>query len=134
MSQGKSARGIRAVGRVVVPVTDQDRSLDFYTRVLGFEVRTDAVADESGRWLEVAPRGAETTIVIVPPRGGMWGSPGVDTRISLTTDDIDGDHAALVAEGADVDESVMRIGGPVPPFFFFRDPDGNTLQVVQSDE
>jgi catechol 2,3-dioxygenase-like lactoylglutathione lyase family enzyme len=134
MSQSDNARGIRAVGRVLVPVTDQDRSLDFYTRVLGFEVRTDAVAEESGRWLEVAPRGAQTTIVIVPPRGGMWGSPGVDTRISLTSEDIDGDHAALVAEGADVDDSVMRIGGPVPPFFFFRDPDGNTLQVVQADQ
>lgn len=124
---------IREVGRVVVPVSDQDRALDFYTRVLGFEVRTDAVADESGRWLEVAPRGAATTIAIVPPRGGMWGRVGVDTRISLSTEDIDADHQTLVAEGADVDEAVMRIGGPVPPFFFFRDPDGNKLQLVQSD-
>ena len=62
MSQRKNARGIRAVGRVVVPVTDQDRSLDFYTRVLGFEVRTDAVADESGRWLEVAPHGGRVFV------------------------------------------------------------------------
>ncbi len=26
---------------------------------------------------------------------------------------------------------VVRLGGPVPPFFFLRDPDGNTLQVVE---
>lgn len=133
MSTASSHRRIREVGRVVVLVSDQDRALDFYTRVLGFEVRTDAAADESGRWLEVAPPGATTTLAIVPPRGGMWGSVGSDTRISLTTEDIDADHAALVAEGADVDGPVMRIGGPVPPFFFFRDPDGNTLQLVQSD-
>ena len=133
MSMNSGARGIREVGRVIIPVTDQDRALDFYTRVLGLEVRTDAVADESGRWLEVAPAGATTTIAIVPPRGGMWGTVGVDSRVSLTSEDIDSDHAALVAEGVDVDASVMRIGGPVPPFFFVRDPDGNALQVVQAD-
>ncbi len=83
MSNDVSQCRIREVGRVVVPVSDQDRALEFYTRVLGFEVRTDAVADESGRWLEVAPPGAATTIAIVPPRGGMWGTVGVDTRISL---------------------------------------------------
>jgi predicted enzyme related to lactoylglutathione lyase len=118
---------------VIVPVTDQERALNFYTTVLGFEVRTDASSNESGRWIEVAPPGAVTTIAIVPPRGGMWGSVGVDTRISLTTEDIDADHAALLASGADVDAAVMRIGGPVPPFFFCRDPDGNTLQIVQDD-
>ncbi len=133
MSSISKACSVREVGRVIVPVTDQERALDFYTRVLGFEVRTDATVEQSGRWLEVAPHGATTTIAIVPPRGGMWGSVGVETRISLTTEDIDTDHATLLAEGTDVDEAVVRLGGPVPPFFFFRDPDGNTLQVVQSD-
>jgi catechol 2,3-dioxygenase-like lactoylglutathione lyase family enzyme len=37
-------------------VLDQDAALDFYTRVLGFEVRTDATMD-SFRWLTVGPPG-----------------------------------------------------------------------------
>jgi catechol 2,3-dioxygenase-like lactoylglutathione lyase family enzyme len=131
MNSVDSRRGIREIGRVVVPVTDQERALAFYTGALGFEIRVDADSGESGRWLEVAPPGAVTTLAIVPPRGGMWGSVGVDTRISLNSENIDADHAALLAEGVDVD-AVMRIGGPVPPFFFLRDPDGNTMQVVQS--
>jgi hypothetical protein len=30
-----------------------------------------------------------------------------------------------------VDEAVQRMGDPVPPMFWFRDPEGNTLMVVQ---
>ena len=36
--------------------------------------------------------------------------------------------------GADVDENVSRMGDPVPPMFWFRDPDGNTLMVVQAPD
>jgi hypothetical protein len=32
----------------------------------------------------------------------------------------------------DADPEVMRMGDPVPPMFFFRDQDGNTLFIVQS--
>jgi catechol 2,3-dioxygenase-like lactoylglutathione lyase family enzyme len=62
----------------------------------------------------------------------------------LNTDDIDATHAELRALGVDVDESVARVGvpakirigavemaGPVPPMFYFRDPDGNSLLIVQ---
>jgi len=27
----------------------------------------------------------------------------------------------------------MRMGGPVPPMFFFRDPDGNRFLIVERD-
>jgi predicted enzyme related to lactoylglutathione lyase len=49
---------------------------------------------------------------------------------SLTTDDIDATHARLKASGVDVDAEVARMGEPVPPMFWFRDPDGNTLLIV----
>ena len=51
--------------------------------------------------------------------------------MAFTTEDIDADHASLKASGVDVDEEVMRMGAPVPPMFFFRDGDGNTLLIVQ---
>ena len=42
---------ITKVGTVIVPVSDQDRALDFYTRQLGFEQRMDIPwgDDRSGR-------------------------------------------------------------------------------------
>jgi hypothetical protein len=55
----------------------------------------------------------------------------VETGIGLNTDDIDAVHADLTARGVDVDAEVSRMGDPVPPLFWFRDPDGNTLMVVE---
>jgi catechol 2,3-dioxygenase-like lactoylglutathione lyase family enzyme len=55
----------------------------------------------------------------------------METGIALTTDDADATHAELRALGVDVDEQVARMGDPVPPMFWFRDPDGHTLMVVE---
>ena len=82
------------------------------------------------RWVEVAPADAVTTIAVVPPPPGK--PTGVDTGIGLHTDDINADLADLKASGVDVDAEVSRMGDPVPPLCWFRDPDGNTLMVVES--
>jgi catechol 2,3-dioxygenase-like lactoylglutathione lyase family enzyme len=129
MSDTETTTHITQVGLVIVPVSDQDRALEFYVEKLGFEKRTDLPFGESERWIEVAPRDASTTIALVPPREGQ--PSGVETGVALTTDDVDADHADLQTRGVDVDEEVMRMGDPVPPMFFFRDQDGNTLFIVQ---
>ena len=56
---------------------------------------------------------------------------GIHTGISLTTDDIDATHAQLQSSGVDVDAEVARMGELVPPMFWFRDPDANTLLIVE---
>ena len=55
---------------------------------------------------------------------------GKDTGTSLETDGIDAYHAQLKNQRVDVDAEVTRMGGPVPPLFWFRDPDANVLMVV----
>jgi catechol 2,3-dioxygenase-like lactoylglutathione lyase family enzyme len=131
MAETKSRTRITQVGTVMVPVSDQDKALEFYTEKLGFEKRTDMPYGDGDRWLEVAPPGADTTISIVPPREGE--AAGIQTRTGFTTEDIDADHADLKARGVDVDPEVMRMGDPVPPMFFFRDPDSNSFLIVQRD-
>jgi catechol 2,3-dioxygenase-like lactoylglutathione lyase family enzyme len=116
---------IRTVG---VPVTDQDRSLDFYLTKLGFEKRLDAPFGEGQRWIEVAPPGAATTIALVPVREGV--PAGVETGIRFTTEDADADHAALRARGVDTDPEIMR-WPDVPAMFSFGDPDANRLVIVE---
>lgn len=118
------------VSTVIVPVSDQDRAIEFYTEKLGCEKRADIPFGEGERWVEVAPPGADTTLALMPPREGE--SAGIETRVALRSTDIDADHADLLARGVDVDAEVMRMGGPVPPMFFFRDQDGNKLFVVQT--
>ncbi|HMD56280.1 MAG TPA: VOC family protein [Solirubrobacteraceae bacterium] len=127
-STGSKTR-IAKIGTVIVPVSDQQQAIEFYVEKLGFEKRTDVAMGEHYRWVEVAPRGADTTIAIVPPREGE--PTGVQTGIALGSDDVDGDHAALAAGGVDVDDAVSRMGDPVPPMFWFRDPDANSLLIVE---
>ena len=122
---------IKQIGRVIIPVSDQDKALEFYTGILGFEVRADIPFGEGDRWLEVGPPGAATGIAIMPPRPGA--SPGQDQScVAFTTDDLDSAQAELKERGVDVDET-MGGEGPVPRMFFFRDPDGNNLLEVEEN-
>jgi predicted enzyme related to lactoylglutathione lyase len=130
MADTSTATHITQVGTVIVPVSDQDRALEFYLDTLGFEKRLDVPFGRGDRWVEVAPAGAATTIALIPPREGE--PTGIHTRVAFSTGDIDADHASLKARGVDVDEQVMRMGDPVPPMFFFRDVDGNTLLMVET--
>jgi catechol 2,3-dioxygenase-like lactoylglutathione lyase family enzyme len=128
MSDSSDHAQITDIHTVGVPVSDQSRSFDFYIEKLGFETRLDAPFGE-GRWLEVAPPGATTSIALVQTAHGA--TAGVDTGIRLSTADAEADHAALLAGGVDADAEIMRMGESVPPMFTFRDPDGNRLVVVE---
>lgn len=125
----ESGIGVSQVATVMVPVADQDRAIEFYTGKLGFEKRADVPFGNDDRWVEVAPSGAATTVALVPPREGE--PAGIHTRIAFASASIDADYATLKERGVDVDEEVMRMGDPVPPMFFLRDPDGNTLLIVE---
>ena len=65
-----------------------------------------------------------------PPEGRPTGNR--ETGIGLHTEDIDGYHAELRDGGVDVDPEVSRMGDPVPPLFWLRDPEGNVLMVSES--
>lgn len=121
---------VSKIANVIIPVADQERALEFYTEALGLEKRVDVPFGDGNRWIEVAPPGADTPIAICPP-GPDTTVGGRETGISLQTDDIDACHAELKSHGVDVDAEVSRFGDPVPPLFWLRDPEGNTLMVVE---
>jgi lactoylglutathione lyase len=116
--------GLHAVG---VPVTDQAGALAFY-RSLGFETRLDIPMGQGARWIEVAPPGTGVTVALEVAHADR--PAGVETGIRLTTGDAEAAHAALRAQGIDVDD-VLRWPG-VPPMFAFRDQDGNGLEIVEA--
>ena len=121
------------IGTVVIPVVDQDRVVEFYVDTLGFEKRADVPFGGGYRWIEVAPEGAATTIALAPPPpDGNTEVGNRETGIGLHTDDIDALHGELKAAGVDVDDEVSRMGDPVPPLLWFRDPEGNRLMVVET--
>ena len=121
---------INKINTIVIPVADQDAMVAFYVEKLGFQKRTDIAFGNGYRWVEVAPGDdAETTIALAPPPEGRP-TGNRETGIGLQTDQIDDFHGELKAAGVDVDGEVSRMGDPVPPLFWLRDPEGNSLMVV----
>jgi catechol 2,3-dioxygenase-like lactoylglutathione lyase family enzyme len=133
MSKLETKLNIHTVGRVCVTVADTERAIDFYVDTLGFEKVVDVPMGEGMRWVEVALPGTKTTIALAPPPPGQAAGGG-QTGICLDTSDVDADHAALKGAGVDVDDEVTRWGDPVPPMFWLRDPDGNSLIIVEPTE
>lgn len=123
---------ITKVGRVMVPVSDQDQAINFYTTMLGFSVAADVPFGENERWVEVAPPGGGPAVALVPPQGEY--QPGRMTGIALESPDPAADHAELQGKGVDVDVEMMGGDGTVPSLFFFRDGDRNQLMIVQAQQ
>ncbi|WBQ02572.1 VOC family protein [Kribbella sp. CA-293567] len=116
---------ITAVRTVTIPVTDQDRALEFYRRELGFETLMDAPLPQlGGRWLVVGIPGTSTSIALLAAT-----ETGVDTGIRLATADAAQAHTALNEQGVATSELIAWPG--VPPMFTFTDCDGNRLYLVQ---
>jgi catechol 2,3-dioxygenase-like lactoylglutathione lyase family enzyme len=86
----------RAIGRVVVGVSDQDEALAFYRDVLGFQVLHDS-DDEGFRYLHVGVPGQPDT--------GVWLMPGAAEHdrplLVLYTDDVGDVAAALERHGVE---------------------------------
>ena len=125
-----TATRLRGISLICVPTPEQDRAIEFYES-LGFEKRTDTPFGGGYRWVEVYLPESSTGIALAPPPPQGGEVVPVQTGITLTTDDIDATHAQFTALGVDVDAEVSRMGGPVPPMFWFRDPTGHSLMVVE---
>jgi catechol 2,3-dioxygenase-like lactoylglutathione lyase family enzyme len=126
----KTATRISKIGVVCIAVEDQDKMIDFYVDTLGFEKRADVPFGNGYRWVEVAPEGGQSAIALAPPPPGTP-TGNVETGIGFQTTDIESVHADLKAAGVDVDDEISRMGDPVPPLLWFRDPEGNKLMVVE---
>ncbi len=129
-NQTQAPTTISNLGVAMFTVSDQDAALAFYTQKLGFEVRADTPFGEHGemRWLEVAPPGSTARLALNPP---MADQPG-GTTVGVESSDVLGEHARLRAIGdVDLDPEPMRVPG-APLMFMLRDPDGNTVVVVEA--
>ncbi len=85
-------------GTISVGVSDQDKALDFYVNKLGFEKISDQPMSETERWLEVAPAGGETHLML-----GLRNQSGGDktgfTGFILNTNNMEETCQTLKARG-----------------------------------
>jgi catechol 2,3-dioxygenase-like lactoylglutathione lyase family enzyme len=126
---------------VVVPVSDVDRSKQFYEG-LGWRLDADLAVDESYRIVQLTPPGSACSIIF--GKGLTSAPPGSSDGLQLTVYDIGDARADLIGRGVDVSETFHdetgvfhhagnggRASGPAPEhadygsFASFGDPDGN---------
>jgi catechol 2,3-dioxygenase-like lactoylglutathione lyase family enzyme len=125
-------------------VHDQDEALDFYTKKLGMEVRTDVTLPELGnfRWLTVGPpRQPDISIVLMAIPGPPVMDPetaeqvktlmakGFAGTVFFTTDDVHSDYEELKSRGVDFTEDPEE--RPYGIDAGFRDPSGNSFRLTQ---
>lgn len=126
------------IGTITVQVTDQDKALDFYTNKLGFEKRADQPMGPNQRWIEVAPKGAESRILLYKATSDAPGADsykaakdkiGKNTGLVMETDDIIQTFARLKAKGVKIIDEPKK--QPYGWWGVFADQDGNTYGVHQ---
>jgi uncharacterized glyoxalase superfamily protein PhnB len=125
-------------------VDDQDDALEFYTKKMGMEVRSDVTVPELGnfRWLTVSPPGQEDfaiTLMAIPGPPVMDDdtagqvrtlmSKGFAGTVFLTTDDVRSDYEELKGRGVEFTEEPEE--RPYGIDAGLRDPSGNSLRLTQ---
>jgi predicted enzyme related to lactoylglutathione lyase len=128
-------------------VHDQDEALDFYTKKLGMEVRSDVTLAELGnfRWLTVGPVGQpDVAIALMAIPGPPVFEPetaeqvksltakGAAGTIFLTTDDCQASYEELKGRGVEFVEAPEE--RPYGIDSSFRDPSGNHLRLMEARE
>lgn len=124
-------------------VHDQEEALGWYTRTLGWEVRSDVTMEEwHFRWLVVGPPGQEDVGLVLMPIPGPplmdeatqatmteMVAKGAANTLFLETDDCQAAYDELSARG------VQFTDPPTPqPYGIdtgFRDPFGNNIRLTQ---
>jgi len=91
------------VSHVTVYVNNQEKALDYYTNVLGFEKRTDAPFGDGMRWIEVGIPGAKINFNLITGYGG-WEPErvGKSTGILLSADIVRETIEALRGRGVKI--------------------------------
>jgi predicted enzyme related to lactoylglutathione lyase len=119
---------ITTASTVGIYVSDQDRALDFYTNKLGFEKLVDEPMGGGSRWIEVAPRGAETHLVLFTPPG-QEDRIGTFSNVVFSCEDIESTHEELRNRGVEFTEEPSE--QPWGLWAQFKDQDGNEFGLIE---
>ncbi len=121
---------------VTVVVKDQGAALDFYTKTLGLEKRTDVPPPPGGvRWVTVAPKGQDIEILLWQAGSLTQGMPpslshaGNGTGWQFQVKDCRKAYAELKARGVKFKSEPAE--NPWSTVAEFTDPDGNPFRLTQ---
>src|SRR3954467_14740025 len=125
-------------------VHDQDEALEFWTKKVGMEVRSDVTLPEMGdfRWLTVGPPGQDdvaVTLMAIPGEPVMDSQTADEVRtlmgkgfagtVFLVTDDCRASYEELRGRGVEFTEEPEE--RPYGVDAGFRDPSGNAFRLTE---
>jgi lactoylglutathione lyase len=123
---------IQHVSSVTHFVRDQETALDFFVNKCGFEKRQDASfhdGTQEMRWLEVAPPGAQTVVVLAGKGYGGEDRVGGFGGMVFWADDIQSTCEKMTANGVEfVEPPTAQPWGLTQAIF--KDQDGTSIVMV----
>jgi predicted enzyme related to lactoylglutathione lyase len=140
-ARADARRGKPMDGRITVVslvVTNQDRSLAFFTEKAGFEKKADVTSPQGYRWVTVGLKGQDLELALqeigsaVDPTQREWSkswAPGKAPPIVLAVPDCRKAHQEMSARG--VEFTLAPFDHPWGTTATFKDPDGNLFSMNQ---
>ena len=124
----------QTIANVTLLVPDYDAGIAFYVDQLGFDLLEDTKLSETKRWVRVAPKGADTALLLAKADGptqeaAIGHQTGGRVSFFLHTDDFARDYAAMQAKGVTFKEEPRHeVYGSV---VVFQDPFGNLWDLIE---
>ncbi|MFC0213457.1 VOC family protein [Paenibacillus chartarius] len=115
---------ITKIATAAVYVEDQQRAKTFWTEKVGFELVRETPMGPGAFWLEVAPKGAQTALVLYP-RSMMKDADTMRPSIVFECGDIEATYAAMKANGVQFEGELQKMQWGT--FAQFKDEDGHTF-------
>ena len=131
---------INTIGGIVVMVSDQQKSLEFFTKKLDFEEKEN---QDFGayKWIEVRPKNSDVPISLVDPdkinvspevKEKLKMKIGIDTGIWFYAKDINAVYQRLDSHGVEITEPKKQPWGAIMSEFY--DPDKNKYSLLENTE
>ena len=151
--KGPSAdfRGVNGINHMAMGVTDMDRALDFYTRILGFDILIDVRGVFPGEEVIVGQKIDERIVMLGHPHGGArielveilppnqsksnppekrWGDIGV-MEAALEVEDIENVYRSLGRQGVQFRCPISCIPETFIRYVVIADPDDNEIGLYE---
>ena len=121
---------ITAIGHAAYDCYNFEATLDFYTRVLGFDEMFRLHNDAGQLWIIYLRVSDSVFIELFPRQGAAPEKGGSYSHLCLETDDIEATVKEVVERGAPLDAEI-KTGKDGNLQAWTRDPEGNRIEFMQ---
>ena len=109
-------------------VTDLERSAEFYTNVLGFEITRKFSPAKNIEIIFL--KAGDVSIELVCNKNLKVEDRGKGITMGFKVDSLDEAMALMKGNGIEIARGPIQVS-PVTRFFFIKDPDGFEIQIVE---